>query len=346
MARVLVVEDDDAALELLTRELESVGHDVHAVRDGEEAYVALFRAWPAYDLLVCDVELSRMPGRDLLARVAAQVRSRTPVLVVGGNERLLDGLGEVEEWIFDILRKPIEPENLHPKVERALAHRETLRVGEDAQSGIEQVQQRLHELERRVHDLARQNVVLFQEARLDALTRLPNRRRFEEDMGRKYANTDRYGAPFAIALCDVDDFRQFNEHLGYEGGDRAIRHVAFLLTQATRGGDVVYRYGGDEFVVVMEAQNLQQGLRVAGRLVESVGAAPVPENIRGVIEPITISAGVAAVAPGDVRSAAAFVREANRFLSQAKQAGGNCVRPRPSEDAPEPDPSRSRSRPA
>ena len=136
MARVLVVEDDDAALELLTQELESAGHDVRVVRDGEEAYVALFRAWPVYDLLVCDVELSRMPGRDLLARVAAQVRSRTPVLVVGGNERLLDGLGEVEEWIFDILRKPIEPEDLHLKLERALAHRETLRVGEDAQSGI------------------------------------------------------------------------------------------------------------------------------------------------------------------------------------------------------------------
>ena len=155
----------------------------------------------------------------------------------------------------------------------------------------------------------------------------PNRRRFEEDMGRKYANTDRYGAPFAIALVDVDDFRQFNEHLGYEGGDRAIQHVASLLTQATRGGDLVYRYGGDEFIVVMEAQSLAQGLHVAERLVQSVAASPVPELIRGVIEPITISAGVAAVASGDERSVSTLVREANRFLSQAKKAGGNCARP-------------------
>ena len=273
MARILVVEDDAGVIELLEGALETRGHDVTAVRDGEEAYLTLFTAWPVYDLVVCDLELSRMAGRELLTRVAAQVRSHTPVLVVSGNERLLDALGEVGEWVFDVLHKPFELDDLHQKVERALEHRETLRVGEAAQCGLQEVQHRLDELDRRIHDLARQNVQLFEEARLDSLTRLPNRRRFEEDMGRKYANTDRYGASFAIALCDVDGFRLFNHHLGYEGGDRAIRHVAHLLTMATRGGDIVYRYGGDEFVVVMEAQSLQQGLHVAERLVESVAAA-------------------------------------------------------------------------
>jgi len=327
MARVLVVEDDEGVVDLLTGALSEREHEVTVVRDGEQAYVELFRAWPIYDLVLCDLELSRMPGRELLTRVAGQVRARTPVVVVSGNDRLLDALGDVEDWVFDVLRKPFDLEDLYLKVERALEHRETLRLGEAAQCGLQEVQHRLDELERRIHDLARQNVQLFEEARLDSLTRLPNRRRFEEDMGRKYANTDRYGAPFAIALVDVDDFRQFNEHLGYEGGDRAIQHVASLLTQATRGGDLVYRYGGDEFIVVMEAQSLAQGLHVAERLVQSVAASPVPELIRGVIEPITISAGVAAVASGDERSVSTLVREANRFLSQAKKAGGNCARP-------------------
>ena len=327
MARVLVIEADDGVVALLRRVLGAGGHDVTVVRDGEQAYLELFRAWPVYDLVLCDLELAHMSGRELLSRVGPQLRARTPVVVVSGNDRLLDALGDVEEAVFDVLRKPFELDDLNLKVERALAHRETLRVGEAVHCGLEEVQQRLAELERRIHDLARQNVELFEEARLDPLTRLPNRRRFEEDMGRKYANTDRYGAPFAIALCDVDSFREFNEHLGYEGGDRAIQHVANLLTVATRGGDVVYRYGGDEFIVVMEAQSLAQGVRVADRLVDAVAAAPVPERIAGVVDPITISAGVAAVASGDARSVSALVREANRFLLEAKRAGGNCVRP-------------------
>jgi len=325
MPKILLVASDAAVVGPLTRLLEARGDQVVTVLGCEEAYLAVLGVWPAYDLIVCDLDLPGMPGRDLLLRVAGQVRERTPVLLLAGRERLLDALGEVGEWAFGVVRKPCDVPDLLANVDRALAHRASVGAGPDA--GDDRA--RIEELERRIRDVARQNVLLFEESRLDLLCGLPNRRRLEEDLGRKYANADRYGAPFALALCDVDAFRLFNEVLGYEGGDRAIRHVARTLTRLTRGGDQVYRYGGDEFVVVMEAQGLAPAVRAADRLRLAVSETDVPEAIRGVVEPITISVGVAAVSPGDPRSVSALVREANRHLVDAKHAGGDCVRPRP-----------------
>lgn len=321
MARILVVEDDEEIVDLLERSLVGAGHRVTAVGDGREAYQRIYLAYPSYDLVLCDLALPSMPGTDLLRRVEIQLRPYTPVVVLSGEGRLVDSLGDIRDWIFGLVTKPFRMDLLLDMVEQALLYRGVL---------LENVTQeeRITELEQRIDALVKDNTDLFEEARLDPLTRLPNRRRLEEDLGRKHANTDRYGASFAFALHDVDEFRRFNAELGYEGGDLAIRHVARLLRLATREGDTVYRYGGDEFVVVMEAQTLEQGVQVSERLRQAVVDAAVPQAIGGSSERITVSAGVAAVAPGDKRSVRALIRAANRHLRVAKKEGGNRVRPR------------------
>ena len=320
MARILLVEDDESMVDLLAQAFETWGHDVSVVQDGSEAYRRVYVSWPAYDLLICDLALPSMQGHDLLRRLERQLRERTPVIVVSGRERLIDSLGDVANWVFEILRKPFRIPELQRAVEAALEQRQAW-LGGDAGD------QSFVELQKRVDALVAENVGLFEQARLDPLTRLPNRRRLEEDLDKKWANTDRYGSPFAFALGDVDDFRKFNTDLGYEGGDRAVRHVAQLLDAATREGDTVYRYGGDEFVVVMEAQSLDQGVRVADRLRAALEAAPVPEPLVAVADRITMSIGVAAAVPGESRSTSRLLRQANRHLDEAKLAGGNCVRP-------------------
>ncbi len=319
MARILVVEDDEAVIGLLAEVLRSWGHEVILATDGREAYRQIYIAWPVFDVVLCDLELPRMQGHDLLTRLEDQLRPRTPVVVVSGKDRLIDSLDELDRWIVGVLKKPFHIEDLRGIVDEALRRRADLLQGQE--------EEHLQDLERRLDVLVAENVQLFEEARLDPLSRLPNRRRLEEDLGKKHANTNRYGSAFALALVDVDDFRRFNDKLGYEGGDVAIRHIAKLLDQATREGDTVYRYGGDEFVVLMEAQSLVQGIQVADRLRLAVVTAAVPEAIGGLAEQITLSVGVAAAIKGDSRSIVALIREANRHLDDAKLSGGNCIRP-------------------
>lgn len=328
MARILVVEDDRGVIELLTEVLEKAGHEVTLVLDGQEAYRRVFLEWPEFDAILCDLELPSMQGPDLLARLQGQVRGRTPVVVVSGKDRLIDSLGEARQWVVDVVRKPFRLEELEAVVAKALVERARLRSHRVAEDRLERCEMRVRELEQRVHDLVEDNVALFEEAREDMLSGLPNRRRLHEDLGKKHANTDRYGSPFALAFCDIDDFRRFNENFGYQGGDRAIQHLANLLNTATREGDTVYRYGGDEFVVVMEAQNLRQGIGVADRLRKAVAAGEVPEAIGGSAERITMSVGVADARQGEDRDITTLVNEANEHLSTAKVDGGNCVRPK------------------
>lgn len=316
MSRILVVEDDPSLSALLAEALKGWGHTVEVAHDGSQGYELVYTANPPYDLVLCDLELPKMPGPTLLRTASQQLRERTPVVIVTGADRLIDALGETRRWAFGILRKPFEMAHLREIVDHALQQRAVY-------ARARQQSRKIDELEARIRDLVKQNQALYEEARLDALTRLPNRRRLHEDLGRMYANADRYARPFALALLDVDDFRRYNSRLGYAGGDRAIRRVASLLLRAIRHGDTVYRFGGDEFVVVMQAQDIDQGIFVTDRLRDEIAKTSPEEDG----ERITLSAGVAAVHPGDPRSIAALIRRADEQLRLAKAAGGNCVQP-------------------
>ena len=81
----------------------------------------------------------------------------------------------------------------------------------------------------------------------DPLTQLRNRLSLDDDLGAVHARSERHARPYAVAMCDIDYFKSYNDALGHQAGDQALRSVAAALTAALRQGDVVYRYGGEEF---------------------------------------------------------------------------------------------------
>ena len=321
MARILVVEDDASLLAMLGEALREWGHQVDVAGDGIGGYEKVYLADATYDVVLCDLELPRMPGPTFLRTAVQQLRGRTPVIIMTGADRMLDALGETRRWAFGVLKKPFQLDHLREIVEHALQQRVVYeRATKQAQ--------RIDELEARIRDLVMQNQALFEEARLDALTLLPNRRRMQEDLGRMYANADRYDRPFALALCDVDDFRRYNKEQGYVGGDRAIRRVADLLRAALRQGDTIYRFGGDEFVIVMQADEIVEAVVAMERLRQAVEHGSSAHREGDQDERITLSIGVAAVEPGESRSVPALIQRADEQLRIAKAAGGNCTYPR------------------
>jgi len=173
--------------------------------------------------------------------------------------------------------------------------------------------------------VAYENALLFsqlrQRATTDELTGLDNRRHFFDIGNREFATARRYGGELAAIMLDIDHFKRINDEYGHAVGDDVIRVVGLRLREAVRDVDIVGRYGGEEFGVVLP----KTGGAAAGtarRILETISSAPV-ETGAGAME-ITVSAGVAVLSPGD-RDLNALLYRADRALYDAKAAGRNCV---------------------
>jgi diguanylate cyclase (GGDEF)-like protein len=160
--------------------------------------------------------------------------------------------------------------------------------------------------------------------RQDPLTAVGNRLRLEEDLDKIEARAERDGRDYSVVMCDIDHFKGLNDHSGHERGDEVLREVAKALVDGSRRMDSVYRYGGEQLVVVMPNCAAKQMGVAAERLragVERLGLEhPTVES--GVV---TVSAGVATRLPGDGDGVEGVLRRADGALYKAKRAGRNKV---------------------
>jgi diguanylate cyclase (GGDEF)-like protein len=171
-----------------------------------------------------------------------------------------------------------------------------------------------HAAGRELEDLARL-------AREDALTRLPNRRAFDEALAREVARAERSGAPLSALVLDVDHFKRVNDAHGHAAGDAVLAAVAARALSALRAGDVLARLGGEEFGVLLPGADLAAAAEAAERIRGAVRAAPVAAGERTV--PVTVSLGCATRAPGE--AGASLVGRADARLYAAKAGGRDRV---------------------
>ncbi len=151
---------------------------------------------------------------------------------------------------------------------------------------------------------------LMQQAERDALTALPNRRRFDADLLS-------LGVQDALLLIDIDHFKRVNDTFGHPAGDQVLQQVAARLAEVVRAQDTVYRYGGEEFAVILKRVRCEEVIQLAERLRVSVEALPLG-SLNGAS--VTVSVGVAHQGRG-----LALVQQADAALYAAKHAGRNRV---------------------
>jgi len=172
----------------------------------------------------------------------------------------------------------------------------------------------------RTRELQDANERLERLASLDALTGVGNRRLFDEALALETERARRYGVPLSLVLVDLDDFKRINDTRGHAAGDEVLREVARALRERVRGADVVARFGGEEFAIILPHTGLEQARRFAERLRRTLAA-----QVHPVLEGrVTASFGVAQSVAG-LLEGPALLAAADEALYEAKARGRNRV---------------------
>jgi len=175
------------------------------------------------------------------------------------------------------------------------------------------------------------NRALREQAMLDDLTGLPNRRHFSMDVARNIEMARRIGRPLSCIIVDIDDFKKINDAHGHPGGDNVIRQFGTVLNRAKRTYDLVARLGGDEFAWLLVDADRPQAIHAAERA-HGIVRESVFEVERGSIR-LTATFGVSSVSPGVDLSVDYLVGNADRALYWGKESGKNVVRFYPAKKA-------------
>ncbi|MCW8945149.1 MAG: diguanylate cyclase, partial [Sedimenticola sp.] len=164
-------------------------------------------------------------------------------------------------------------------------------------------------------------------ALIDALTNLPNRRRFEQILKREWGRARRAQKPISIIMLDIDHFKEFNDHYGHLAGDSCLTRVARALTlPLKRPADCIFRYGGEEFIAVLPETDHDIALKLAEQLRTEVGRLLIPHDHNHSNHPyISVSLGVTTSVPGSRNGPTDLVQAADRLLYSAKNSGRNRV---------------------
>ena len=156
----------------------------------------------------------------------------------------------------------------------------------------------------------------------DGLIGIANRRQFELTLQNEWQRCARNQSSLCLLMVDIDCFKHYNDHYGHLAGDECLRQVARILGLCVkRSGELVARFGGEEFALLLPGTDLQEGKRAAQRCLHEMLNARIPHAVSPVSPWLTVSIGVATIVAAPGLSPATLVREALAALGQAKEAG-------------------------
>jgi len=304
--KILIADDDAVARLLVTRVCQALGHDCLTAADGSAAWDLYLEQAP--DVVISDRLMPGMDGVKLCRRIRSGGAPTTYVVLVTGLDSRADASAGMEAGADDYLTKPIDPFQLQL---RLVAAQRTTALHQQLASSTAQLQ--------------RMNVELTRLSRTDALTGVGNRMRLHEDAARMHAHAERHLRPYAVALCDVDHFKAYNDRYGHLAGDEALRRVAETLATSSRREDAVYRYGGEEFVLLSDDQRLSGAVAAAERCRQAVESPALLHAAAPTMGIVTISVGIAEFRLADHADSDAVLLEADDALYRAKRQGRNRV---------------------
>src|SRR6266568_3211882 len=342
MATILIIEERPVNRRFLVTLLQDHGHRLLEAEDGTEGLKIVRAEKP--DLVLIDILTPNVDGCQFVLNLRSEPSLAQP-RVVFRAAAYIEAEARVLANAFgaSFVAKPASPETLLASIDALLrpiakkVHRHTAILEiqnaeldraiterdaqlEVARSAVDQ------EIKKRLwaeQELTRANLRLQDQAMHDGLTGLYNRRYLEESLSREESRARRSSQSFGVMMIDIDNFKRFNDTLGHAAGDVVLRALGQYMLSVARGEDIVSRYGGEEFVLVMAQAPQGTVWERAAKLRRGVQELEIEyEGQR--VGPITISVGIG-IFPEHGESGQALLRVADTALYAAKQSGRNRV---------------------
>jgi diguanylate cyclase (GGDEF)-like protein len=285
---ILIVDDDELVRMTLSVLIGSFGYHCLVAGDGIEAIAVLKST--AVDLVFSDIVMPGMDGLQLLNHIIENYKETDVIISTGYHERA--SYSEViKAGALDFIKKPIDHAELEAKLARAVRERNLMR-----------------ELER----LSRQ----------DGLTKILNRRAFDERFPDEVERAHRQNYPLMFAVIDIDNFKEYNDEHGHQEGDKILTNLAEILKDCTRDSvDLCFRLGGDEFAVLLPQATAIQGIDIVQRILHNF----VEKNFGTT----TLSIGLVSCKRNEnlpkEQDELAIKERADQAMYNAKKNGKNCV---------------------
>lgn len=307
--RILVIDSDERYRRIMKKLLEDSGYDVTVSANAQEA-LGVYSQHP-FPLVITDVDMPGMTGIELLRQIK-EIDSSTEIIVMNNSAALNTAIEAMRSGAYDYLLKPFKDrEVICNTANRAI---EKVRLQKQNQNLIDALIQHNKALET-------SNMRLRKLATHDDLTGLFNHRYFQDRLRVELNRAQRYPEIFTIFFIDIDCFKTYNDTNGHLEGDQLLKDLSALFMRSFRKTDVVARYGGDEFVVILPETSKVQARQIAAKLHDRVARHPFEyrKNMPG--HRVTVSIGTATY-PEDGRNANALLHHADQMLYYGKQRRG------------------------
>lgn len=321
-AKILIVDDREENLLALEAVLRLPNVSVVKATSGEMALELLLEHDIA--LVILDVQMPGMDGFETAELMRGNKRTREiPIIFVTGISKedsyLFKGY---ESGAVDYLCKPLKVEILLGKVryfvEKYFQRKELVEKTEALDCKIKELEQVKEELEQANRRLEMLSIH-------DALTDLYNRRGFDTKAEEEFQRCRRNNRPMALLMIDIDFFKRYNDHYGHQQGDRCLILVAGALANlVNRPGDLLVRYGGEEFLVMLPETDLLGASHMASSICRTISNLQIEHLESEIAEYLTVSVGAVAVQPDKFCLLQEIVQGADEALYEAKKKGRNC----------------------
>ena len=323
--KILYIEDNAENRLLVRRVLETEGYLVLEAEDGISGIRKAKSEQP--DLILMDIMMPGLDGREVTTRLRGVPHlEKIPIIALTASVMRGDRERAVAAGCDGYLQKPIDVDRLPDQIEEFLkGKRESLSPEEEVQYLREhnkRLAERLEQKVERLTDISEANKRLADMSLTDELTGLPNRRYLNRRSREELAMAQRFKSPLSCIMLDLDHFKQVNDSLGHQAGDAVLQSLAKVLCAGKREYDVIGRYGGEEFLVLLPQVDAQGAIIVAERLRKKVEETNLLTNL-GKPARLTISLGVATFNNLENLSEEDLIHRADEALYRAKAEGRN-----------------------
>lgn len=286
-SRILIVDDDDTIRVLMNEFMATLGYQCYTASGGLDA-LDILETQPV-DVVITDIIMPGMDGLELTQQIKEKYDYEIIVMTGFAGEYSYEEV--IQKGASDFVFKPVRYEELHLRLQRVLRERA--------------MREKLERL-----------------AITDDLTKLFNARHFYNKLTSEIDRANRYGHPLTLLMLDIDFFKVYNDTYGHLEGNTVLSRLGQIIRQGLRRLDTAYRYGGEEFTVILPETDGANAYHAARRLSEAIGKEIFfPTGDKGV--GITVSIGIAQYRPEEEMEA--FIKRADMAMYESKKCGRNRI---------------------